>query len=231
VGPAEGILRVGVDDSPSPPLCFGPPGTPEWRGFEVDLLGAIAGKLGVSLRCESAGWDTALAQLQTGRLDLLCRAVAITPERRRLVEFSDPYLETELSLVARRGSPIQGPGDLIGVVVGVRRATTAEEFVRTHAPAAILRTFDGHAEAYRALSEREVDAVVDHTPIVRHFVSLAPTLRVSGTLEGTGLQCGMVLASSHATLRSDINRALAALRSDGTWERHHRRWFAEGGIA
>jgi polar amino acid transport system substrate-binding protein len=197
----------------------------------VDLLMGIVGRLGVALRCEPAGWDTALAQLQAGRLDMLCRAVTITPERRRLVDFSDPYLETELSLVIRRGSPIQGPGDLIGLVVGVRRATTAEEFVRAHAPAAILRTFDGHAEAHRALSEREVDAVVDHTPIARHFASEAPGLRVSGALEGTGLQCGMVLASGHATLRRDINRALAELRSDGTWERHHRRWFAEGGIA
>lgn len=189
---------------------------------------AIAGKLGATLQCQEARWDTALTQLQTDRLDMLCRAVSITPQRRRIVEFSDPYLETELSLVVRRASPINDPEDLIGVTVGVRRATTAEEFVRARAPAAILRTFDAHPEVHLALSDRAVDAVVDHTPIARHFARELAGLQVSGVLEGTGLRCGMVLASGNATLRNDINRALAELRIDGTWERCHRRWFAEG---
>jgi polar amino acid transport system substrate-binding protein len=227
-GDATGALRVGVDNSPSPPLCFGPPGTLEWRGFEVDLLGTIAAKLGLVLRCESADWEAALVKLQAGRLDMLCRAVTITPERRRLAEFSDPYLETELSLVIRRGSSIQSPGDLIGLAVGVRRATTAEEFVRTHCPAAIIRTFDAHEEAHRALSERTVDAVVDHAPIAGYFAGTQPELLVSRLLEGTDLQCGMVLASGNEDLRRDVNRALAQSRADGTWEHSYRRWITEG---
>lgn len=227
VGRAGGVVRVGVDDSPSPPLCFGLPGTPEFRGFEVDLLEAIAAKLGAALRFQSGSWDTALGHLQSGQLDMLCRAVAITPERRRVVDFSDPYLETELSLVVRRGSSIQGAGDLIGVGVGVRRATTAEMFVRMHSPAAILRTFDDHASAHRALGDRAVDAVVDHTAIARYFAREVPGLQVPRVLEGTGLRCGMVLASGNEALRNDINRALMELRADGTYQRCQLRWFAE----
>lgn len=228
ISPVGGALRVGVDDSPAPPLCFGPPGTSEFRGFEVDLLVAIADKLGLALHCESAGWDDALTQLQASRLDILCRAVAITAARRRLVDFSDPYLETDLSLVVRRDSKIHGPGDLIGLLVGVRRATTAEEFVRTHCPAAILRTFDSHGEPHRALGDRAVDAVVVHTPIANYFARTEPGLRVSGGLEGTALRCGLVLAPGNDTLRHGINRVLAELRVDGTSELWHRRWFAEG---
>lgn len=223
-----GVLRVGVDDSPAPPLCFGPPGTPEFRGFEVDLLVAVADRLGVALHCEDAGWDRALTQLQAGRLDLLCRAVAITTARHRLVEFSDPYLETDLSMVVRRDSRIQSPEDLIGVAVGVRRATTAEEFVRTYCPAAILHTFDGHVESHQALGARAVDAVVVHTPIAKYFTRTEPGLRVSGGIEGTVLRCGTVLASGNDTLRHSINRTFAELRADGTWERCHSRWFSEG---
>lgn len=222
-----GVLRVGVDESPAPPLCFGPPGTAEFRGFEPDLLEAIAGKLGLTLRCERVGWSEALAQLQNDRLDMLCRAVSITPERRRLVDFSDPYLETELTLVARRDSPIRDPGDLIGLNVGLRRATVAEEFVRKNCPAATVRTFDGHAEPYRALADREVDAVVDHTQIATYFARVEVGLRVSAALEGTELKCGMVFAMGNDALCGAVNRALGQLQADGTRESLRRRWLSE----
>ena len=221
------VLSVGVDELPPPPLCFGPPGTPEFRGFEVDLLEAIAGKLGLALRCESAGWSEALAQLQEGRLDMLCRAVTITPERRRLVEFSDPYLETELTLVVRLDSPIRGPGDLIGLGVGVRRATVAEEFVRRNSPAALVRTFDGHAEPFRALADRAVDAVVDHTEIATFFARTEVGRRVSEALDGTDLQCGMVFAPGNEGMRHAVNQALAELKAEGIWEGFCRRWLSD----
>lgn len=191
------------------------------------MLGAIAGKLGLTLRCESTGWSEALAQLQEGRLDMLCRAVTITPERRRLVDFSDPYLETELTLVVRRDSPIRGPGDLIGLGVGLRRATMAEDFVRKNCPAAIVRTFDGHAEPYRALADRAVDAVVDHAQIARYFARAEVGLRMAGALEGTELRCGMVFARGNHALQRAVNRALAELQAEGTCEGLRRRWLAD----
>lgn len=221
------VLSVGVDQWPAPPLCFGSPGTAGFRGFEVDLLKAIAGKLALSLRCESVAWTEALDQLQHGRLDMLCRAVTITPQRSHFVDFSDPYIETELTLVVRRDSSMRGPGDLIGPGVAVRRATVAEEFVRTNSPAATVCTFDGHAELYRALADRAVDAVVDHTQMARYFARADPGLRVSGTLEGTGLRCGMVFARGNDALRHTINQALAELLTDGTREAFRRLWFLE----
>jgi ABC-type amino acid transport substrate-binding protein len=224
----RGALRVGVDESSAPPLCFGPPGTAEFRGFEPDLLGAIAGKLGLTLRCAVVGWSDALVQLQQGQLDMLCRAVTITPERRRLVDFSDPYLETELTLVVRRDSPIRDPGDLIGLSVGLRRATVAEEFVRKNCPAATVRTFEMHAEPYRALADRAVDAVVDHAQLATYFARAEVGLRVSGALEGTKLRCGMVLAPGNEPLRRSVNQALAQLQANGTLEGLRRRWFTEG---
>jgi ABC-type amino acid transport substrate-binding protein len=130
VRPAEKVLTVGVDESPPPPLCFGLPDGPDFRGFEVDLLRAIASKLGMTLRCRSALWSAAIAALESGRLDMLCTAATITPQRRQVVDFSDPYFDAELVLVVRRRSPILSMDDLAGQTIGVRVATVAEEFVR-----------------------------------------------------------------------------------------------------
>lgn len=206
-------------------MCFGAIGSPEFRGFEVDLLAAIAGKLGSVLRCAHIEWSAALAELQDSRLDMLCRAVTITPGRAGLVSFSDPYLETALGLVLRSDSPTRGLDELIGVRVGVRRATVAEEIVRTKCPAATICTFEAQPEPYRALTERTVDAVVDHAVMAGYRVRVEPDLRVTGPLEGTVLRYGMVFADGNETLRREVNQALAELRAAGTWERIARRWL------
>lgn len=200
---------------------------PRRSGFEPDLLDAIAGRLGLALRCEAVGWSDALQRLRTGQFEMLCRAVTITSERRRLVDFSDPYLESELALVVRRDSSIQGPGDLIGLGVGLRRATVAEEFVRRNCPAATVRTFEMHAEPYRALADRAVDAVVDHARIATYFARSEVGLRVSGVLEGTELRYGLVFAPGNDALRRSVNRALAELQADGALAGLRLRWFSE----
>lgn len=219
------MLHVGVDESPAPPLYFGTPGTPECQGFEIDLLTSIADYLRLQLRCEAVGWEAALERLLDGRLDMLCRAVSITPERRRVVSFSDPYLETALVLVLRRNSPVQDVADLIGLDVGVRRATSAEEYLRRNCPAATVSTFDDHAESYTALENGTVAAVVDHETIAAHYVRSAHGLKASPALQGTLRRYGMVFAPANDGLRKGVNEALAALRSEGIWERHHRRWI------
>lgn len=220
------ILTVAVDVSPAPPLCFGLPGTPEFRGFEVDLLNAMATNLDVELRCISAPWDLAFADLVGGRTDMLCRGVTITPQRRRLLDFSEPYLESELALVVLADSAIQRPDDLAGRWVGVRVATVAEEYVRERCRPGGLRTFETNEAAYRALSEHRVHAVVGHlfaaTSFARSF-----NLRLAGPIEGTRLQLAMAFAKGNDRLRTAVNRALETVRRDGTWQRCYDQWLAE----
>jgi ABC-type amino acid transport substrate-binding protein len=222
-----GVLVVGVDESPPPPLCFGLPGTPDFRGFEVDLLEALAARLDVELRCRSALWSVALAELQAGQLDMICTAATITPARQRVVDFSDPYFETELALVERRASPVRWPADTAGKTIGVRVATTAEEYVRAQGLPAAVRTFDFNVDAYQALRDGQVDAVVDDHPIGAHFARTWDGLRLGAPLTGTGFEYGLVFAKGNARLRTAVNRALAALKADGESERIYQRWFVE----
>jgi ABC-type amino acid transport substrate-binding protein len=221
----EPVLTVGVDESPPPPLCFGLPDSPDFRGFEVDLVRAIASKLRVTLRWKSALWSAAFAELESGHLDMICTAATITPQRCQRVDFSEPYLETELVLIVRRESSIRYLDDLTGRTVGVRIATVAEDFIGGHCRPGAVRTFDLNVDAYEALQDGQVDAVIDDQPIGTFFAHALKGLSVTAPLAGTGLQYGMVFAKGNDRLRRAVNQALANLRTDGTWERLHRRWF------
>ena len=223
------ILTVGVDESPPPPLCFGVPDSLDYKGFEVDLLKVIALKLGVELCCQSVLRSVAFDELQGGRLDMICTAVAITPQRRKLVDFSDPYFETDLAMIVHRDSPIQCVHDLGGRRVGVRIATVAEEFVHGHCQPSIVRTFNLNVDAYQALRDQQIDAVIDDRPIGVFFAHFMEGLSVAPPLPGTGFQYGIVFAKGNDLLRGTVNHALATLRADGTMQHLHRRWFDEGG--
>jgi ABC-type amino acid transport substrate-binding protein len=219
------VVTVGVDASPPPPLCFGLPDTPDFRGFEVDLLGAIAATLGVTLRYRSARWSEAFAELQAGRLDMICSAATITAERRNIVAFSDPYLEAELALIVRHDSLVRRSEDLRDRTIGVRVATVAEAFVRERCHPGVVHTFHLNVDAYQALGDGVVEAVVDDRPIADHFARSVEGLRPAAPIAGTGFAYGIVFARGNDGLRDAVNRALADLKADGTWERFCLRWF------
>lgn len=224
---APGALTVGVDESPPPPLCFGLPGTPEFRGFEVDLLEALTARLGVELQCRSALWSVALDELRDGRMDMICTAATITAERRQVVDFSEPYFETELALIVRRGEAVRWPEGMAGKTVAVRAATIAEEFLRGQGLPVTVRTFEFNVDAYRALRDEEIDAVVDDHPIGSYFARSQDGLALGPRLAGTSFQYGLVFAKGNDRLRDRVNRALAGVRADGTLERIHLRWFGD----
>lgn len=221
-----GHLRVGVDHAPPAPLCCGLPGTTEFRGLEVDLLHDFARRLRVTLSFTSALWSRILADLHGGRIDLVCAAATITDERRRTVAFSEPYLEGTLALVTRRKGPPVCLESLAGRTVGVRVATVAEAFVRTRCSAEHVETFDLNVGQYDALRRGQLDAVVDDEPIAAHFARAAPDLLRIRDIPGTGFQYGIVVARDSVALRMALNRALAAMREDGTLSTMRRRWLA-----
>jgi ABC-type amino acid transport substrate-binding protein len=215
------VVTVGLDASPPVPLHTGHPG----EGFEVDLLQAVAHRIGVGVRYESALWREIVERLVRHELDMVCSAATITEERRQLVDFSIPYLDFPFAIVVHAaGPPIQSPADLADKVIGVRIATTAEQFVR-QLPSRAVHTFDFNTEAYADLDARRLDAVIDDHPIARGFERLLPTLRVAATIEGTNSQYGIMFAKGNDGLRREVDDALRQVSGDGTHAALCRRWF------
>ncbi len=218
----KSVVIVGVDASPPPPLHSGHPG----EGFEVDLLKTIAERAGFQIHYESGLWSELLQRLLDHKLHMICTAATITEERRQIVSFSEPYLEYELAIVVRRDNGnIRGGADLADKSVGVRVATTAEQFARRHFATSRLHSCHFNTEVYSALCEGTVDAVVDDFPIAKGFEALLPGVRIASTIEGTKSQYGMMFARGSDELRTGVNEALRALREDGTYDALCRKWF------
>ena len=96
---------VGIDDSPPPPMELGEPGSAEFSGFEVDILEAVAERLGLTLRYRRAVWSQILDELDRGLIDVVCTAATYTPERARQFDYGRPYLDMALGVVVRDDAP------------------------------------------------------------------------------------------------------------------------------
>jgi ABC-type amino acid transport substrate-binding protein len=214
-------LRVGVDAAPPSPLCYGVPGDPEFKGFEVDLMHALAERLERPLTFHASLWTELLDRLQAGQLDLICTAATITPERERQFLFSAPYLRTRLAVISRRDEAVVGLTGFSGRV-GVREGTPAE----THATNCGLQPvrFHFNDEVYLALEEGTLDAVVDDLPIGAWFARQAAALQLA-SLDGTDAQYGLVIRRDAPELKAALDRAMRSVIIEGTYSRLYERWL------
>jgi ABC-type amino acid transport substrate-binding protein len=215
---------VGVDAAPPPPMNFGLPGSPDFKGFEVDLLEELGRRLGARLDFRAALWSQMLEQLERGELDIICTAVTVTPDRQTRFDFSVPYLHTGFAIVSRRDAPRLVLEAIQHDRVGVRFATSAESFARAHLPAAELEQYHFNTEIYAALTQGYVDAVLDDSPIAGYFASLHD-LGIA-TVPGSDTGYALML-QKESTLRQPVNDVLTALKSDGMYARMYGRWFSD----
>ena len=123
-------------------------GEPE--GVSADLLKAFEEYTGREVRIENMAWDGLIPALQTGAADLVISSMTITDERKELIDFSDPYANALLAILANKDSDIASIDDLNqkGKTIAVKSGST------------------GHMYAEKNLTEAEVLAMPDESACV-----------------------------------------------------------------
>jgi ABC-type amino acid transport substrate-binding protein len=215
----DGTLTVG-SDIPSAPFEFGDP--PDYEGFDIDLINAIAADLGLELEIVEDGFDTIVAGQWEGRYDFSIASASITDERENVIEFGDPYFETEQSLLVREDGAIQSIDDITAdTVVGAEAGTTGETYAKENTDAEV-RTFKGPGEI-DALVAGKVEAVFQDMLVTVQAVEDKEGLKVVQTFP-TSEQYGIVFLKD-SPLVEPINQSLQRLKDDGTLAELYMKWF------
>jgi len=84
----------------------------ELTGFDVDMGKAIAEKLGVKYEPVTADFSGLLEGLRSGRYDGILGSMAVTPERSKAVDFTDPYYYSGAQLIVDKDSEITSIDEL-----------------------------------------------------------------------------------------------------------------------
>lgn len=201
----------------------------ETVGFDVDLMKAVGEKLGLTVEFKTYKFDALITGLQAGtEFDAVASAMTITEERKKAIDFSDPYINSNQSLAVGTDSKIAKPEDLKeGDKVGVQSGTTGEIWAKENlAPKGVVVTpYDDILAAFGALGAGDIVGVINDAPISQDVVK-DPARKAKVVAEiPTGEQYGFAFNKDNAALRDAVNGALKEIKDDGTYVEIYKKWF------
>jgi glutamine transport system substrate-binding protein len=197
-------------------------------GFDIDLIQAIADEAGFEIEFETMEFTGVVAGIQAERYDIGIAGMTITEERKETIDFSDPYYDAGLMLAVQTDEEeIASEADLDGKKVGTRAGTTSVEYLEENHPGAEVVDFPDIVTAYMDLASGRLDAVLYDVPNVQYYASTEGEGRVKtvgDVLQGE--QYGIALPQG-SELLDDVNEALEALKSNGTYDDIYEKWFGD----
>ncbi len=224
-------LKVGSDTT-YPPFEFVDKKTNQIVGYDVDMVNDACKLLNCKATFVTTGFDTIFVALSQKQFDLVASGTTINDERKKTVDFSDPYLHYEEVLLVRADeSRISGAADLKTgkYIVGVQTGTSNEETAKTLVPdeQKQLKRFDDFSQAIAALIGKDVDVVEIDKPAADGFMAQNPgKLKVVG--KGiVGNDLGIAFQKGDKTLEDAFNAALKVLQSNGTMDSIYKKWFVD----
>ncbi|MCX7831658.1 MAG: transporter substrate-binding domain-containing protein [Actinobacteria bacterium] len=221
-----GVLTVGSDVA-FPPFEFEDEKTQEIVGFDVDLIKEIGKRIGLQVKIQPAAFDTIIQALNAKKFDCVVSAMTITDERKQQVDFSDPYIDSNQSLAVKSGSPIKSIEDLKGRIVGVQRGTTGElkaQEIKEKYGIKEIKSYDDTLMAFEDLKAGRIDAVINDYPVTAYLVKKDPFFEIVAEIP-TGEKYGIAVRKDSKALLEAINKALADMKKDGTYEKIYKKWF------
>ncbi len=200
----------------------------EYVGFDVDLWAALARHMNVKYKLQPMDFSGLLPGLQTRNIDVALAGIGIRDDRKKVIDFSDPYYESGLSiLVPAKNSTITKASDLAGKTVAVKTGTVAVDFMKQEVPQAELRLFPNVDNAYLELATGRVDAAVHDTPNVQYYANTAGKgrVRMAGSVK-SGDFYGIAFPKGSA-LVPKVNEALKTIKANGEYEAIYAKWFGQ----
>ncbi|RWR13960.1 glutamine ABC transporter substrate-binding protein [Siminovitchia fortis] len=201
----------------------------EYVGFDIDLINAIADEVGFEIKLETTNFDGIIPGLQTGSFDIAIAGITITDERKKTVDFSDPYYDAGLRIgVAVDNDDINSIEDLKGKTVATRLGSTSADYIKENIEGAKASQFEQLDQAYLAVENGSADAILYDSPNVAYYIQTKgkDSLKMVGELYQAE-QYGIAFAKGQDELVSKVNEALSTLKENGKYDEIYEKWFGE----
>ncbi|MGW2648153.1 transporter substrate-binding domain-containing protein [Streptomyces sp. NPDC001393] len=199
------------------------------QGFDVSLIDLVAKNLGVKQQIVDTPFENFKtgAFLNSGQCDLAAAGMTITPERKKNVDFSDPYFEATQAVLVDKNSGITSLADVKakGKKLGAQAQTTGEDYVKSKGYDPI--SFESSDAVLNGLRTGQVQAVVIDYPVVQGWLkdkANADKFKVVDNLK-TGEQYGFTVKKGNTALREAIDKALKDAKADGTYKKLYEQWI------
>ena len=219
-----GVILWGADVIGGVPYVYENPQKPAtYLGFEKDIADAISRDLGVEVRLLVKAWDTLVPELQRGTFDMVMNGIEDTPDRAKIVLFSEPYyVYSQQITVQKDAQAIDSIDGLKGKKVATLSGTAAEDILR-RTPDIQVITHPEIIYSYKDLEEGKVDAVLLDTPIAVAYGASNSKLKNVGESFAEGRYV-IAFRNEDKSLRDAVNKALRTLKKNGELKKIYEKW-------
>ena len=197
-------------------------------GFDVDLIAAVAQKMGLeSSYLGNQKFDTLVPLVkQGGKCDVAIAGITITDERKAEIDFSEAYLDSNQAIVVKKGSgETDATLNAAGKKVACQSGTTGDEWITENLAGAERVPLDDVTAALTGVSTGLYNAMVIDLPVASYMLTQSfADLEVVKQIP-TGEQYGIAVSKDNPKLTEAINKALEELQSDGTMAQIKTKWF------
>lgn len=193
-------------------------------GFDIELVNEIAKLINREIEIEDMAFDGLLPALQTKKIDLIIAGMTATEERKKNVNFSEPYYKSQQAMVVHNDeNNIKTFDDLEGKEVGVILGYTGDLIV-SEIPNVRIQRYNATSEAIMGLKSKKVQAVVlDYEP-AKNYSAQNPELKLVETASESE-EYAIAVRKEETQLLEDINKALTTLKENGTYDTLLNKYF------
>ncbi|MCD8548064.1 MAG: lysine/arginine/ornithine ABC transporter substrate-binding protein [Aeromonadaceae bacterium] len=204
----------------------------EFQGFDMDLARAICAEAKLTCSFHNQAFDSLIPSLKFRRFDAVIAAMDVTPERAKQVDFSDIYYENSAVFVVAEGK-FSKRDELAGKNVGVQNGTSHQTYLQEQlkAQGVVAVPYASYQNALLDLTSGRVEAVFADTAVAAEWLKEHPGYQMLGkpVTDAKYFGAGFAIAvnKGNQALLDSLNKGLAAIKANGTYQQIFDRYFAK----
>ena len=230
-----GRTVVVVTENAYPPLQFIDPKTGDAIGWEYDAMEEMAKRLNMKVEIQNTSWDAMIQSVSDGQYDMGMTGITIREDRKEKVDFSDPYMHSEMRMLVRadedRFSDEKEFAAKEDLLIAAQPGTTpfyvsVYDILDGNEANPRIKLFETFGATVQALRAGDVDLVLTDGVAANGYVeSSGGQLKVIGGPLGSE-DFGFIFPKG-SDLAPAFNAAIASMQADGTIDALNTKWFLE----
>ena len=236
----NGVLVVGVSDAGMP---FTAVKHNRLVGFDIELSERFAAYLGKEVKFANMDFGSLIAAVSTGKADMICSSIYVTEERKKQINFSDPYYEMGTRVFALKKNILAANGagsdqgrqkkltsidDLKDKRIGVLLGSVHDTYAMEHYPNATILQYKSLPDLVLAVREGKIDAAIYTRETLLEILRGDSELGLLGD-SLLSYPIGMGFNKDNDLLREQFNAFLKQIKSNGDFEDMVNRWIKNAG--
>lgn len=198
----------------------------DFEGYEIDVVREVAKRLNLTADFQDMGFQALFAATNSGRIDFAISSISITNERLKNQSFTQPYYDSDGTVVGKSGSALKSLDELKGKTIGVVAGSTGDAWAKANSPTlgiTEVKSYNTQQDLLMEVQNGRIDGGAGELAGFQYAMTKMPGLKILVRIP-TGERFAM-MAKKTSPLVEKVNATISAMKTDGTMAGIHKKWF------